>query len=67
MAATQKITIEVPTAVLKRARQITGQGITATVRQGLELVTARHAQRELLKLEGKVKFSKTWAELKDDR
>ncbi len=67
MASTQKITIEVPTATLKRALQITGQGITATVRHGLELVTARHAQQELLRLQGKVKFSKTWQELKDDR
>ena len=67
MAATQKITIEVPIAELSRARAATGQGITATVREGLQLVSARHAQRELLKLGGTVKFSKTWKQLKADR
>jgi antitoxin component of MazEF toxin-antitoxin module len=67
MAATQKITIEVPTSVLKQAQLATGEGITATVRRGLELVSARHAREELLNLRGKVKFSKSWRELKDDR
>jgi hypothetical protein len=67
MAATQKITIEVPSALLEEAKAATGEGVTATVRHGLELLTARHAQQELLKLQGKVKFSKTWEELKDDR
>lgn len=67
MGATQKITIEVPSELLDQARAATGQGITATVREGLQLVSARHAQHELLKLGGKVKFSKSWKQLKDDR
>lgn len=67
MAATQKITIEVPKTELSRAQAATGQGITATVREGLQLVSARHAQQQLLRLGGKVKFSKTWKQLKDDR
>jgi hypothetical protein len=32
-----------------------------------KITIARNAQQELLKLEGKVQFSKTWEELKDDR
>jgi predicted nucleic acid-binding protein len=48
---------------LSRARAATGQGITATVREGLKLVAARHAQRELLKLGGTIRFSKTWKQL----
>jgi len=67
MAATQKITVELPVELLERARAATGAGVTETVREGLQLVSARHAQRELLKLGGRVKFSKTWQQLKDDR
>ena len=48
-------------------RRLPGRGSRLRSRHGLELVTARHAQQELLRLQGKVKFSKTWQELKDDR
>ena len=67
MSATQKITIEVPTTLLSQARAATGEGVTATVREGLKLLASYGAQRELMKRRGKVKFSRTWEELKDDR
>ena len=57
MAVTQRVTIEVPTDLLRRARRSTGEGITATVRRGLELVAARSAYEELRRLRGKVRLS----------
>jgi post-segregation antitoxin (ccd killing protein) len=67
MAATQKITVEVPTDLLQRARSATGTGVSETVREGLQELVARRAQLGVLKLRGRVKFSKTWQELKDAR
>jgi hypothetical protein len=65
--ATKKITIEVPPDLLEKAQQATGAGITQTIRTGLQLVAASQAYDRLLGLQGKVKFSLTWQELKDDR
>jgi hypothetical protein len=65
--ATRKITIEIPEELLEKAQQATGSGITQTVRTGLQLVAASETYDRLLELRGKVKFSLTWEELKDDR
>jgi len=65
--ATRKITIEVPADLLEKAQQATGAGITQTIRTGLQLAAASQAYDRLLELQGKVKFSLTWQELKDDR
>jgi len=65
--ATKKITVEIPEELLDKAQQATGVGITQTIRTGLQLVAASQAYDRLLGLRGKVKFSLTWQELKDDR
>ena len=65
--ATRKITIEIPEELLEKAQQATGSGVTQTVRTGLQLVAASQAYDRLLELQGKVKFSLTWQELKDNR
>jgi len=67
MEVTRKITIEVPAALLEKAQEATGAGITQTVRSGLQLVAASQAYTRLRQLRGKVRFSKTAAELKADR
>lgn len=67
MEAARKITIEVPADLLARAQQASGHGITQTVREGLQLLAASQAYADLRKLRGKVRFSKTLAELKEDR
>lgn len=67
MAATQKITVEIPADLLARARKATGAGVTATVREGLREVASRHAQRELTKYRGRVKFTIDLRKLRDDR
>jgi hypothetical protein len=67
MGATQKVTIEVPADLLRRARRSTGEGITATVRRGLELVAARSVYEELRRLRGKVHLTIDVETLRQDR
>lgn len=66
-AAARKITVEVPADLLSKAQKASGAGITQTIRTGLELVAAGRAYQRLLRLQGKVHFSRTLAELKADR
>jgi hypothetical protein len=67
MKTARKITIEVPADLLEKAQEASGTGITQTVRTGLQLVAASNAYAKLRQLRGKVKFSLSWEELKDDR
>jgi hypothetical protein len=67
MGPARKITIEIPEELLEKAQQATGWGITQTVRTGLQLIAASETYDRLRELRGKVKFSRTWEELKDDR
>ena len=62
-----KITVQVPSELLTKARQATGKGITATVLQGLKLLAAQEAYRELHNLKGKVQFSIRADQLREDR
>ena len=67
METARKITIEVPPDLLDKAQRATGAGITQTVRTGLQLVAASQAYAQLRQLRGKVRFSRTLADLKADR
>jgi hypothetical protein len=67
MKTARKITIEVPAELLEKAQEASGTGITQTVRTGLQLVAASNAYAKLRQLRGKVKFSLSWEQLKDDR
>jgi hypothetical protein len=64
---TTRVTVELPAELLKRARASTGEGITGTIRRGLELVAATRAQERLRALRGKVRFSIDLDELREDR
>ena len=63
----RKITVQVSEHDLEAAQAYTGEGVTETVRAGLKKLASIRAQRELLKLRGKVKFSMTIEEMKYDR
>jgi len=63
----KKVTVEVPSQLLRRAQKSTGQGITGTIRRGLELVAARQAYEGLRRLRGKVKLSVDRREMREDR
>ena len=67
MEATRKITVEVPLDLLEKAQGASGTGITQTVRTGLQLVAASRTYARLRHLRGKVRFARTFAELKADR
>ena len=67
MAKARKITVEVPADLLKKAQRASGSGVTQTVRAGLQLMAASEAYARLLHFRGKVRFSRSVEELKDDR
>ena len=67
MQTARKITIQVPADLIEKAQRASGTGITQTVRSGLELVAASQTYARLRQLRGKVRFSRTLAELKADR
>jgi hypothetical protein len=67
MERARKITVEVPPDLLDKAQRASGTGITQTVRTGLQLVAASRTYARLRQLRGKVRFTRTVAELKADR
>jgi len=67
METARKITVEVPPDLLEKAQEASGAGITETVRTGLQLVAASRTYARLRQLRGKVRFTRTLAELKADR
>ena len=67
MGEMRKITVQVPEKLLEVAQDFTGEGVTATVTEGLKRLASIRAQQELRKLRGKVKFSLTVDEMRYDR
>jgi hypothetical protein len=67
MKRTQKITAHVPAELLQRAQAATGEGITETVRLGLDRLASAKAAAELRGLRGKVHLDLDLAELRRDR
>jgi hypothetical protein len=67
METARKITVEVPKELLEKAQEASREGITQTVRAGLQLVAASRTYARLRQLRGKVRFTRTLAELKADR
>lgn len=67
METEKKITVHVPEELLRKAREQTGQGISATVRQGLKLVAAGETFKGLRELRGKVMLEVDIDELREDR
>ncbi len=67
MSTPKKVTVEVPADLLRRAQKSTGEGITGTIRKGLELVAASRSYEELRRLRGRVTFSIDLKKLREDR
>ena len=67
MQKAKKVTVDVPEDLLRRAQKTTGQGITATVRAGLQLVAASGAYEALRRLRGSAPLLVDWRELREDR
>ena len=66
MGTARRITVKVPQELLERAQEASGAGVAQTVRIGLQLVAASRTYPRLRKFRGKVRFSRTAAELKAD-
>ncbi len=62
---TRKVTVEVPEELLQRARQ-KGEGITQAIREALELRSRHTAYERLRALRGKIKWSVSLDELRED-
>ena len=56
MGETRKITVEVPEDLLASAQAYTGEGVTETVREALELLRQREVQNRARQWRGKIKF-----------
>ncbi len=67
MTTARKITVGIPEDLLERAQRASGAGVTQTVRAGLRLLAASRAYSRLRQLRGKVRFSRSLAELRSDR
>lgn len=67
MTGKRKITLEVPEALLDRALVASGEGLTQTVRRGLELVAAGRAYDELRSLRGMPRLGIDLERLREDR
>ncbi len=63
----RKITVQVSERDLELAQELTGEGVTETVRAALKKLASIRAQQRLLSYRGKVKFKLTLDEMKYDR
>ncbi|MGA7511901.1 MAG: hypothetical protein WBW46_03345 [Candidatus Sulfotelmatobacter sp.] len=53
--------------MLAKAQHASGAGITQTIRTALQLLAASQAYDRLLQMRGKVHFTRTFEQLKQDR
>ena len=67
MGRLKKITVEVDEQLLHSAQKQSGDGVTGTVRRGLEILAAAHSYERLAALRGKVKFETDLATMRNDR
>ncbi len=67
MGRIRKITVEVEEQLLERAQKQSRDGVTGTVRRGLEILAAADAYEKLSRMRGKVKFSTDLKTMRLDR
>ena len=62
----RKITVHVPEDDLIKAQELTGEGVTETVRAALKKLAAIQAQHEFRKLRGTIHFTVDLDALRED-
>lgn len=67
MRRLRKITVEIDEQLLRRAQKQSRDGVTGTVRRGLEILAAADAYKKLARMRGRVKFSVDLQTMRDDR
>jgi hypothetical protein len=60
MAATQKVTVNLPVEALTRARKLTGKGTTATLIEALEALEQQSKRSALRKLRSPTRSTTPW-------
>jgi hypothetical protein len=65
-ARNRKVTLLLPEDLIDQATKATGEGITPTIRRGLQNVIAAEALNRVRKLRGTVKFSIDFDALRRD-
>lgn len=63
----KKVTVLLPQDLVRRALRASGEGLTPTLRRGLEMVAAKDVYAKILKLKGKVDLAIDLDELRKDR
>jgi hypothetical protein len=53
-AATKRVTVNLPDALLREAGEVTGKGITETLIEGLQVIARRRAHAKAMALRGKL-------------
>jgi hypothetical protein len=66
-AKLKKVTVVLPAALLERAQRGSRQGVTATIRKGLELVAARDVYDRLRAMRGELDLGLDLGQLREDR
>jgi len=67
MGRSKKVTVVLAADLLKRAQDASGEGVTPTIRRGLELVAARGAYGRIRKMKGRVRLDWDIDRLREDR
>lgn len=63
----RKVTVMLPTDLLERVQFLSGDNLTANIREGLQMLANRAAQRKLLEWRGKINMTINVDELREDR
>ena len=67
MPTMRKVTVVLPEALLEKAQESTQEGITPTIRRGLELVAAERVYEQLRKWRGRYRPAVALKVLREDR
>ncbi len=63
----RKVTVQLPESDLSLAQELTGEGVTETIRTALKALANQRRQQEFRKLRGTFKFTIDLADLRKDR
>jgi hypothetical protein len=63
----RKVTVTLPASLLERAKDSPEEGVTETIRRGLQELANRNAQRKLLQFIGKVDLGLTVEDIAEGR
>lgn len=63
----RKVTVMLPEDLIARAQRYTGEGLTPTLRAALENLAVKQVYKDILDMQGKVKFGLTDKDIREGR